>query len=253
MTDDIKPKVKVTETDLSTIIPLGEPLDTAFKGGVKRGELILIGVGKYSGQPVRPQDGVNIIITDLNWRPGSTMQSESRLNRKPPPKPKIIRNGRYYTMATLDCTDLPRCFKFKNRRTAMKFFSKGPLIMKSSKQFSSVFGKPDPRPVKTLEVKTTEQALALYGNIEKPFKPLSLENGSPYYKTQANIELMAQMGIAPDFLDIEGGTPFAKKMVDHLRTKPPSVDELLKHGEFEMDTHFGIPFVNLVAKKDKPS
>lgn len=272
MTDDTKPKITVTEIDSVTTLPLGEPLDTAFKGGFNKGEMVLTGIGQYSGRSVRPT-GVNVIITDLSWRPGSTIQSESRLNRKPPPKPKIIRNGRYYTMADLDCTDLPRCFKFKNRRTAMKFFSKGPLIMKSSKQFSSVFGKSIA--TKTQEVKTTKQALALYGNIEKPFQPLSLANDSPYFKTQANIELMAQMNISPDYLDLEGGTPFANKMaqanadlnidlegtpsktglknlVDLLRVTPP-IDELLKHGEFEVGDHFGTPFVNLVAKKDKPS
>lgn len=247
MSDDIKPKVIVTETDLSTVIPLGEPLDTAFKDGIKKGTLIM-GIGQYSSKPVQPT-GVNVIITNLNWRLGNSMQAESRLNRKPPSKPKIIRNGRYYTMADLDCTDLPRCFKFNTRRAAKKFFNKGPIIFKSAKQFSSVFGKPDPRPTKKMEVKTAEQALTLYGNIEKPFKPLSLENGSPYFKTQANIELMAQMGVAPDYLDIEGGTPFANKMA---QANSSSIDELLKHGEFEVGEHFGVPVVNLVAKKDKP-
>ncbi len=97
--------------------------------------------------------------------------------------------------------------------------------MKSSKQFSSVFGKPQRMKV----------------HYENPLK------------TQVNIELTLAAGANPTYLDLEGRPSFAESTtMQHLKILkdkgvPIPLSQLMD-ADFEIADHFGTQFINVVPK-----
>jgi hypothetical protein len=79
------------------------------------------------------------IFTESAWRPESHTQAENRILRVmyKQPKPKIVRENRYYVKADMVGLDLPRSFKFRTKREGIKYWSRRPVILRSAKQCSA--------------------------------------------------------------------------------------------------------------------
>jgi len=84
-----------------------------------------------SGPVIGNLPKATVVLEDCDWSTGRFYQSIGRLKRKPLPPPKIVRIGRYYTLAKIAGKVIPRSLKLQTRRKAKKFF-KAPFIMNYS-------------------------------------------------------------------------------------------------------------------------
>jgi hypothetical protein len=97
------------------------------------------------GEPLNFDSSISYTSTlnfsTMSWSPCNHFQSIGRLNRKPPPQPKIARVGKYYTLDDIKEQKLPASLKFRTRRLAKRFF-KSPMIVTNPQHWEILFGKP---------------------------------------------------------------------------------------------------------------